>query len=1306
MSPQSQSQSPVPESDSLHRFAPALWRLLVVAVVLLAVYVSAGRYAMNQVESLRPLLLEQLNARLPFVLSVERLDGGWSAFSPELRFRELLITQSSDGAAPLRLAGGSLRIDVPASIAAGSLQLSRLEVEGLSLEARLTPDGAIEMIGFAGSSGSLRPWLEDFLPRVERVTLKDNAFRLHVGAQALNLNLNLFFTREGNARILQGRLQAEHLELAINAEGKGNPLRPLSWSGNIYLDAFSDDLSTLASLWETLDLPFTLSGAAGAEFWLSRVAGESTARLRWDGQGLDLNERHGAWSLPLDALSFEAALDQRRNHWTLLAEDFHIERAGQALDLERIQFDWWGRSLRMRVSDLGLNALPTLLAAAPGLPAGLREALPSLSPRGHLRALELRLDDLSAPAQSWSLRSDLQNFSVESWRSTPAVSGVSGYLELAAGDGSLQLDSRDFSMHFPKAYKEPLRYDDAHGEIALQWDAQGLRIDSGLLQLSAEEGDGRALLAAYLPFDGQATGPELELLIGLQNSRAQFLRKYLSYRLPAPLLGWLERAVREAHVQRAGFIWRGSLKREMAAHRTIQLFLDADRATLAYDPAWPELESLEASVWVDDRLAWARANGAVSAGAELSDVMLRVAPAPGGSLLDLAGSVSGDAAAAGTLLRESPLAALTQDVFADWRFSGPMGGTLGLSLPLTGKGVLPTLDLDLSLDGIQVDVAPLKLPLEDIRGTLRYRSASGFADSAVAGTLWNSELRGRAIDAGEDPLALELQGSVSAAAVADWLALPLLNFAQGSAQFEGTLRLPAGAEGQLGLASDLLGISLDVPAPFDKTLEQPLPLQLTLPLRSNPTLQVSLGERLHMDIALVDGQLQRLAAAVGANPVNPGTCEVLLCLSGSVSTLDIVAWSAFYQRYLAPEPSTPAPGSLEARPAESLPSYSIDSLDVGELRLGSRSFGETQLDLSGSGSVLQGALESSWVQGALTTEDDSLRLIVEYLDLARIEGGEPLGPAQLREVLPSMRVDILELRDDGQDLGTLGFDLDMQQPDGGVYARAIEGTLWGLRLDSELPGMLGWFAEGDNERSVLELDTAFADLGSVLEAAGYAPTLESESGKASLRLAWPAAPTGFALQRAEGSISLSATDGRLLDNPAGALAMVSFLNFAEILRGLSLSHMFESGIPFVTADTEIRLHRGILEIVSLHVDGAASEFAFNGLSNLATGSIDGELAVTLPVANNLPWVAALAGGLPIAAGVFVVSKVLQKQVNRMASAVYGISGAVDNPTVEFRRLFDDELTKTPEPAESPSPDSESDSQPDQQPKQAPEPEAP
>jgi uncharacterized protein YhdP len=64
------------------------------------------------------------------------------------------------------------------------------------------------------------------------------------------------------------------------------------------------------------------------------------------------------------------------------------------------------------------------------------------------------------------------------------------------------------------------------------------------------------------------------------------------------------------------------------------------------------------------------------------------------------------------------------------------------------------------------------------------------------------------------------------------------------------------------------------------------------------------------------------------------------------------------------------------------------------------------------------------------------------------------------------------------------------------------------------------------------------------------------------------------------------------------------------------------------------------------------------------------LVVTLPLAKNIPWVAALAGGLPIAAGAYILSRVFEDQVAQLSSGVYSVTGDLAKPDVKFERIFD------------------------------------
>ena len=80
--------------------------------------------------------------------------------------------------------------------------------------------------------------------------------------------------------------------------------------------------------------------------------------------------------------------------------------------------------------------------------------------------------------------------------------------------------------------------------------------------------------------------------------------------------------------------------------------------------------------------------------------------------------------------------------------------------------------------------------------------------------------------------------------------------------------------------------------------------------------------------------------------------------------------------------------------------------------------------------------------------------------------------------------------------------------------------------------------------------------------------------------------------------------------------------------------------------------------------------------NMDNENIDAELVVTLPLVDNIPWVAALAGGLPIAAGAYLASKVFEDQMMSLSSGVYSVSGPVSSPAVKFVRVFDAKLSSS------------------------------
>jgi uncharacterized protein YhdP len=1188
----------VTRSSPFHVLAGVLWRLLVAGVVLLALYVAAGRALMGNVSALQPQLLAALNERLPFTLSASSVSGRMEAFSPELVFTDLRLAFPGEAIEPVQLARGSLRLAPLRSLLTQSPQASFVTLSGLSVELDQDEAGRLRLRGFGvpGDDGGLRDWLASFLPRVRAVVLEDNRVLLHrPGAQGRRARLDLTLKRSGSARTLDARIEtAAGNQATLHAEGIGNPLALASWRGDVFLAVEAERLERLFD-WLPETVPARVAGRGSVQLWLQQAGGRSDLRLSLAGDNLLLEGAgaggEGGWRVPLASLAMDAALveGQDQDSWTLHASDLSLAQGGRHWLLPRAQFDLRGDSLRVRSGEFRLDGIDSFLASLPSMPPGLADALAVLAPRGDVRALELTLDDLRAPGDAWELTARVDDLAVESWRGAPGAAGADAFLRLYPGGGTVRVDSEDLVLAFPKVYREPLAYDAVYGDLALSWDAEQLWIRSGLLEARGEEGTARALLGLHIPFTRTVVGPAMELLVGLGDSRARYRDKYLPYRLPGTLRRWLAEAIGPGRVVTGGFAWRGSLRGSNYEHLTVQLHFDIEDATVAFDPAWPPLEDFAGRLVIDDTRVSAWGERGELGGHRVERLSAEAWRGEAGErVLAVAATLAGDAGDGLAVVKASPLAAMTGNVVEGWSAAGPVRTVLDLRIPLDDRSE-PRVAVDASADGALLRVQPGGLVFENIDGRVRYASGTGFSSDDLAGTLWGSPVSASLSQAdAEAPLALRFAGKgLPMAALFEWLQLDVPALASGQADAFGQLLLRREEPARLTLASDLAGVALALPAPWGKAAGVPRSLAVDLAMaRDGVAVDLALGDRLAGRLTIADGALRG-----------------------------------------------------------------------GNLRL-----------------------EADWLQGALDLGGPVPRLLLDYLDLAGLpeQGGDADFDATYRALRP-VGIDILELRREGEPIGHLAFELDRDA--GAIVARGVRGELFGLRSRSEEGGVLRWAGgegapgEGAPGETQFAIDVAFDDLGPVLVALGYAPTLVTDNGSASADLRWSGSPRSLALETLEGAIAVEARDGRLLEakGSAGALKVLSLLNLAEILRGLSLSHMFESGIPFDRAASEFRFRRGTVDIPALTLRGAASAFEFSGVTRLAASepAIEGELVVTLPVANNLPWVAALAGGLPVAAGVYVVSKVFEKQVKRMSSGVYEVSGPLGSPEVRLRRIFDD-----------------------------------
>lgn len=1263
-----------------------LWTAIVGAVLMFGAVVSLGRHYLPYIGDYQQRLVDELNQRSGLQFSVGRIAGEWRRLSPTLTVEDLrLYNPANPGEVVLSVRSARLRLGLLRSLHMGTLAISQLDAQGVHVLLDEAGLGEWRLRGFGGGDGRNADALLNMLMAAHRAQLRDGEVDLHFyGGGAAHLNAgSLQLQRAGDFRRLQLALDfgAAGKPLTLTVEATGDP-RDDHFAARGYA-AFSG-----------ADLTAVLPAARAFGFDLEHGRIDGAAWLDWRGDGSFEVRGHVAMPvLDLGGLSGRDLPDI-----TGISSEFLLRDSGgrRQLWLPAVAGHWGGVDLTLQQILISADnarpgtfqvALPALelaplrdalLANKELLPAAAQEALEDLAPAGSLRNIVVTLPLTPEHRDALRLRAELAAVSVSAWHGAPALSNANGYVDTGARAGTVDLAGTDFGMAFPHVYKEALQFDRVGGRIGWRLEDERVLVNSGPLRVEGDAGRATALLELDLPTHGHTPSPRMTLMVGLRDSAAQYRDRFIPYTLKPELLTWLQRAIGGGRLPMGGFIYHGSLVGVEHDEHTVQLYLDVREGSLAYHPDWPPLRDLRAAVWLDDTHLSVTSPGArvfdnIATGA----VQVEMHPLPaGGEWLTVAGTASGRDGDILRLLRETPLHKQTGAALDHWRWRGGASAVLDLGIPIGAKRA-QDLRVDAELDGGELTLGDQALTFTGVRGPLRYRSGSGLQSSGIAAAWRGKPLAVKVATAADGELSIDGSGRVAVTDLQDWLQQPLLGVAAtGETTFALALRLGRGGN-ELRATSSLEGVAINLPAPYTKTAQQPLPFTLTMPLSAQRIAEFSLGDWADLRLQSADGELQGATlrfGRVGTNAIVQGSFTA----TGVVPALDLGAWRTLVEEHGQPLTAPPAAEALRVR---------VQALQLPEVTLGSQTLRDVQLSGQRRADGWNLWVRADRLAGDITLPASSGRPWQVRLDYLRLAApvADADAPSALASIDPArtaaVDVRIEHLWRGAEDWGRVEFEL--RPVAQGLRLDNLSGELRGIRIEArgDQPASLSWLRLPGGDRSEFAGRLAVADLGAVMQRWGYEQAIISKSGNLDAEVAWSGAPDAIARRNLDGGAELRIDDGRFLKasgSATGALKVVGIFNFANLLRRLQLdfSDLFRDGISFNRIEGGFAMRDGVVTIARpLEIESPSSRFRLLGQLDFNTDQTDMELVATLPVASNLPWVAALAGGLPAAAGVYVASKLFASQVDKFSSAMYDISGPWTDPEVKFRRIFDDSLQR-------------------------------
>ena len=275
---------------------------------------------------------------------------------------------------------------------------------------------------------------------------------------------------------------------------------------------------------------------------------------------------------------------------------------------------------------------------------------------------------------------------------------------------------------------------------------------------------------------------------------------------------------------------------------------------------------------------------------------------------------------------------------------------------------------------------------------------------------------------------------------------------------------------------------------------------------------------------------------------------------------------------------------------------------------------------------------------------------------------------------PAMQIAVDSVIFKGQDLGSLSFGASILESS--VDLSQFDGSLDGVTFGPE--SQFTW-VRGDGSTTRASLDLTLPSAGEALTLLDAKSVVDFSSGRVVGEIEWPGGPTDFQADQVIGDLELQLTSGSFLPVPSQAtdpLRFIGVFNLAGLVQRANVNQLFDPGLTFDRASGDFSLGRGDVTINEFAIRNGGGRLTLGGLYSMDSENIDAELVVTLPLVDNIPWVAALAGGLPIAAGAYLASKVFEDQMKSLSSGVYSVSGPVSSPEVKFVRVFDAKLSSS------------------------------
>ena len=1251
---------PTPLRRRLRLARRGAWYFAAAVLVCMALVVGVASQVLPLAERHPAKIAAWLSARAGRPVAFDHVDTEWTRRGPLLRLDGLRLGEGADA---VRIGEAEVLVSMYAGLLPGR-SFTELRLRGLSLTLQRADDGRWSVLGLPGQKGGGDP-----LSNLEGLgELQVIGGKLAVRAPSMGWDLRLpridLRLRVDGDRVRAGtrawmRTAGTPVEVAFDFNRK-------SGDGRAYVDTQAMDVAAWTSLLRYAGV-VAESGAGRMRSWVELrrhrvVVVTSEMKLRQ----LRLRGAPLANGVTAPEANFERV--EGRVRWRLSGHGWRFDapqllvgsaQAPQKLDGLVIA---GGREYALLAEQVDAAPLLVLMGLSDRIDPGLRQWLTQAKPGARME----RVSVAGSRGGGLHVRGRLAGISFLAIGRSPGISGLAGEFSGDDQGFALKLDPGtalrfDWPSGFGVAHDVTLQ-----GSLAGWREGAGWRVGTSALRIRGK--DFGAYARGGLWFQGDGTRPWIDIAADINEAPVQAAKGFWIHdKMSRTAVDWLNGALVGGKVRDGRALISGDLDDWPFIHDNGRFEATAriDDGQFKFQRDWPALDHVNAEIAFigngftiagKGALAGVRVDGFKAGIPDFSKAELSI-DAHGGS----------DAAQLLALLRKSPLQKKYADTLTNLSASGPARASYAMLLPLHAQDAAARKTAGtVELLGARLGDKRWNLAFEDMRGSADF-DGDGFAAEKLAvnqkGRPGVLSLRaGSGVRDTQRAFEAELSASLTAAELLDrapemaWLK----PYIAGRSQWTVGVTLPKGgsadAPSQLKLHSDLVGTTLSLPAPLDKSAAQALStvVHTALPMGEGD-IDVAFGKLLALR-ARAHGKQTGVRVVLGSNLVNDAPPASGLVATGRTASLDAIEWIALAKN------GSGGGGKLPLR--------RIDVTADRLLLLGS-AFPGTRLQVAPAGNALAVKLEGQSLSGALLVPDAEGAAIAGRLARLHWRAASP-GPAGAMAendastgafnpaAIPPLKIDVDDLQFGDASLGSA--QLRTQQVPAGMRVQQLALRSVGQKIDVQGD----WLGRGAAARTQLIADIDSQDLGKLLDGLGFKGRVGGGKGKVKFDASWPGSPASFALSRIAGSLHIAARDGQLLEVEPGAGRVLGLLSLTQLPRRMMLDFrdFFSKGFAFNHIDGNVRFGAGVARSEDMVIDGPAAQIKISGNADLRAQRFDQTIEVLPKSGNVLTVVGAVAGG-PLGAAIGAAANaVLKKPLGALGAKTYRVTGPWKDPKVE------------------------------------------